>query len=66
MAKRTAIKLTRWVLLLIALVLLFGLGTLFWSEMQGGREARETERIQSAQERVQETVAPADPVPTTP
>lgn len=67
MAKRTAIKLTRWSLLLTALVLVFGLGWLFWTDVREGREARETMRVQGAQERVQEAApTPAAPLQAPP
>ncbi|WP_062015865.1 hypothetical protein [Aureimonas sp. AU4] len=62
--KTVAKKTTRYVLLAASLVLLFGLGFLFLQDAGRGREARQVETIQNAQERVQ-GVTPA-PVPTEP
>ncbi|WP_182422361.1 hypothetical protein [Aureimonas sp. ME7] len=62
--KTVAKKTTRYVLLAASLVLLFGLGFLFMQDAGRGREARQMETIQNAQERVQ-GVTPT-PVPATP
>lgn len=62
--KTVAKKTTRYVLLGASLVLLFGLGFLFMQDAGRGREARQIETIQNAQERVQ-GVTPT-PVPAAP
>jgi len=59
--KRRIVKTTRWTLLLTAMVLLFGLGWLFWIDIRAGRDVRETDRVQSAQERIQDTAPAAVP-----
>ncbi|MBB3950885.1 hypothetical protein [Aureimonas jatrophae] len=65
MRPRTAAKKTaRYTLLAASLVLLFGLGFLFLQDLGRGREARQIETIQNAQERGRQ-VTPA-PVPAAP